>query len=313
MTPDPKGGGFRSILPTSRLLVGAIALLHASNLFAQIPVGTVQGSGTILRDGNTISVDTQKPLYPDDIISTQSGEAPNTQLFDTKSTHLQRLPSGDFRVIQEPPRGRRGLAEMVTTLVDSFTKLPASVQRVGRNGNIRWPTRTGPPDPVVPHPAADSMLLPGESVQFQWEGNPELLRFKTHDGGLVTAIPVTGKKSLEVLPEQIGLSPGNRYTWTAVNTGGPDLNLSVISESETTEIREGLKVIDSLGREPAQTRFLKGCYLAKVTSLSGQPPTYDLTWLAYQYILKSGMTDNTIAQPVIAEYRNRARGSQNAK
>jgi hypothetical protein len=302
-----------SLLPTFRLVVGAIALLHASNLFAQIPVGTIQGSGKILREGNTISVDTEKPLYPDDIISTPSGESPNARLFDTKSTRLQRLPSGDFRVIQEAPRERKGLAEMVTALVDGFTKLPASVQRVGRNGKIRWPTRTGPPDPVVPHPAADSMLLPGESVQFQWEGTPELLRFRTQDGGLITAIPVTGKKTLEALPEQIGLSPGNRYTWTTVNTGGPDLTFSVISDSETTEIREGLKVIDSLGRGPAQTQFLKGCYLAKVTSLSGEPPTYDLSWLAYQYILKSGMTDNTIAQPVIADYRKRARGSQNAK
>jgi hypothetical protein len=184
---------------------------------------------------------------------------------------------------------------------------------VGRNGKILWPTRAGPPDPVVPHPAANSMLLLGESVQFQWEGTPELLRFRTHDGGLITAIPVTGKKTLEALPEQIGLSPGNRYTWTTANTGGPDLTFSVISDSETTEIREGLKVIDSLGRGPAQTQFLKGCYLAKVTSLSGEPPAYDLTWLAYQYILRSVMTDNTIAQPVIADYRKRARGSQNAK
>ena len=146
-------------------------------------------------------------------------------------------------------------------------------------------------DPV-PQPGFFATILPGKLVRFAWGvQTPQTLRFYTEDGNILSEKNVSGMKEITLYPEDVGMLPGNTYTWRL--DGIPKkFVVKVLDRNKADKISRDL---DALAKTDGSNRKLKleqAIYLQKLSDFF--PDTFDLYWLSNQYLKEINSQDRDI-------------------
>jgi hypothetical protein len=153
-------------------------------------------------------------------------------------------------------------------------------------------------DPL-PQPGFYATILPEKPVRFVWGvQNQQMLCFYTDTGNILSEKNVSGMKEITLYPEDIGMLPGNTYTWQL--DGIPKkFMIKVLDEDTADKISLELDALAAENGDSQKIKLEQAVYLQKLSDFF--PDIFDLYWLSNQY-LKEINSQNKNIQYLVDKY-----------
>jgi hypothetical protein len=168
-------------------------------------------------------------------------------------------------------------------------------------------TRGSSARPMAPQPGANATVISGQKTTFAWEnGGGAYIFFKDRRGTQVFRKQVQGKAHVQLAPEEIGMRPGEVYTWNVV--GLRELGrfeVRLLDDETAQQVSSDLNRINEEQMSDAEKGIKKAAYLQFLSDSYSQE--IDLYWLSYQIL--EGIKDESIlsedGKTLLEELRNR--------
>lgn len=229
----------------------------------------------------------------------RKGETPANPLFLYEGDRLQGTGLADLDIRWHP--GAQGIMngdnEMVVAFdtagekswlskVQQFLGFGAAETRTALNVTRGQPMKAN----LAPIPGFSVTLLAGEKVPFAWGSTAgQTLIFKDEAQNVIFRKAVAGQSAIRLSPEEIGLKPGQVYTWSV--EGLPGSCQVVLLDADTqAKIAADLLRLESEAGNPTDKLIKKAAYLQLISDV--QPQKMDLYWLSYRLLLDDKTTDS---------------------
>lgn len=136
--------------------------------------------------------------------------------------------------------------------------------------------------PIVPLPGFSVTLLAGEPVQFTWGNvNGQTLIFQDEHQNTIFRKSITELRSIRLSPEEIGLTPGQSYTWKVDGLPG-SCQVVLLGPEIFKQVDGDLQKIDGVPGSAGEKILRKAAYLQLVSDV--YPSKIDLYWLSYRLL-----------------------------
>jgi hypothetical protein len=174
----------------------------------------------------------------------------------------------------EPPRDKKGVVRSIKELLGLVkTDHPIFV------GATRGET-----DLVILQPGDNATLISGQKSSFAWGGDGgKTIVFKDSQGTEIFKKDLKGETLLQLSPEEIGMRPGEVYTWHVTGTGTDrQFRVRILSKEIVQQVSSDLKEIEK-GRTSLTEKLLrKAVYLQFMSD--AYPQDMDLYWLSWSLL-----------------------------
>jgi len=143
-----------------------------------------------------------------------------------------------------------------------------------------------------PQPGFLATVISGMPVTFSWGQDTSLyIVFRDHMGREIARKDVSGRKEMVLQPDEIGLKPGETYTWQVSNISR-SFRVTILREEIAKKILADLDQYDREEGNLADKKLKKVAYLQMVSDLFSE--SIDLYWLSYQQLMNIEAVDADI-------------------
>jgi hypothetical protein len=192
------------------------------------------------------------------------------------------LDKTSLLVIFEPPKDKKGIVQGVRDML--------GLAKTGHTISV-GATRGGA-EIVIPQPGNNATLISGQKSTFAWESEGgKYIVFKDSKGTEVFKKELGGEPVLQLSPEEIGMKPGEVYTWNIAGTRTHrEFRVRVLPHDVAQQVTSDLREIEQQPISIVEKKFRKAVYLQFMSD--AYPQDIDLYWLSYR--LLEGIKDEGI-------------------
>lgn len=197
-------------------------------------------------------------------------------------TTAKELDKTSLTVVFEPPKDKKGIVRTTRELL-GFVRTGHTVS-IGATRSILGE--------VIPQPGNNATLLQGQKSTFTWEGESgKFIVFKDSNNTEIFNRELKGEPFLQLSPEEIGMKPGNAYTWSIIGIKNErEFKIRLLSEDVAQQVTGDLQKIEKEEMENVDKLIQKTLYLQFLSD--AYPHDIDLYWLSY-LVLEATITDET--------------------
>lgn len=266
--------GKTGFLVLSFLLFCSMAIAASSK---GIVIENSTGEIIIERDGMTLPCQQGDLLYEGDIL--KGPNVGNLAVEWHPYAKVQTISPTAIKVVYQPP-GAMDMAVYKVKEFFGFVDKESQVQYAATRGGetIKLDNE------VSPRPGFKATVITGYPITFSW-GNEQGTRLVVENSKkeVIFRKDLVGKSSVELLPEEIGLKPGEQYTWRI--EGMYDIyKISLANNMVMQKITNGLATIENGDGSENDKLFQQAVYLQMISE--DQPNTSDMYWLSYQLLTR---------------------------
>ena len=252
----------------------------SSMAFAAVPRGVVTGDNAgsfiILRDGEQIPCQKGEYLYDGDIVKGDDVSSLTVEWHPYAKT--QMISSKELKVRYEAP----GTIDVAIYKMKEFLGLVDTEVTV-QYGATRGGETKSSKDNLYPLPGFHATIMPGEKVTLAWgEVRGKQLIIKDSKNKVMKSMDVSGVKQVELTVEELGLVPGENYTWQVAGTYD-QYKMQLLDTTLLAKIKSDLQSIDETVTNQNDRLLHKAVYLQLVSDAS--PAQIELYWLSYQMLV----------------------------
>jgi hypothetical protein len=194
----------------------------------------------------------------------------------------KELNKTSLLVIFEPPNDKKGIVQGVRDML--------GLAKTGHTISV-GATRGGA-DMVIPQPGNNATLISGQKSTFAWESEGgKYIVFKDSKGAEVFKKDLKGEPVLQLSPEEIGMKPGEAYTWNITGTRtNREFRVRVLPQDVAQQVTGDLREIEQEPIGTVEKVLRKAVYLQFMSD--AYPQDIDLYWFSYR--LLEGIKDERI-------------------
>lgn len=253
-------------------------LLMCSIVSAASSRGIVTGDSeaiVIERSGQSFPCSKGELLYEGDILKGANVNSLAVEWHPYAKT--QSISATEIKVVYQPP-GAMDMAVYKLQEFFGFVDKEAQAQYAATRGGEKIQTEAL----IFPQPGFKATALTGYPITFAWgETKGRGLVIENNKKEIIFKKAITGISTLILKQEEIGMQPGEQYTWR-IEGMYDKYKISLADNKVTKEIIAGLDIIDQ-GSGSAEEKLLnKAAYLQMISD--DQAQSVDLYWLSYQFL-----------------------------
>jgi hypothetical protein len=190
----------------------------------------------------------------------------------------QQINPTTIRILFKPPQDKGSILSKVG---DFFSFIQKGVQI--RHEPVPVVTRGG--DSVM-QPNNNATMMVGKKTLFVAEGEQPLkIAFANDRGEEIFSRSLPASLSIELTPEEIGLRPGDAYTWRIVGTKSSEpMKIRLLDAATAKQVTEDLEKAaeETVCRCDAERSIKQAAYLQLISD--ADPANIDLYWLSFRLI-----------------------------
>lgn len=269
-----------------------LAAIHCEAM-AQNSIGVIIGGyekdcAVKRKDGPDIKCRYGTELFEGDLLKSADIKEVKIQWLSPQDTAIDDTG----RVVFKPSRDKKGILGKIAGMISFLRKTPHHKSGLVTRGEQEGPVKAKQ-IPIVPQPGYVATLISGIVVNFNWdEEGGKAIVFRDVKGKIVFRKALDGKSFVALTPEEIGMKPGEVYTWDIEGLNLDEkYTVRLLSEDLTKQVTEDLKRIDEDRTIAAEEKGIqKAAYLQLMSDT--YPSAIALYWLGDNFL--TGEDDTTI-------------------
>ena len=274
-------------------------LLLCSVVAAASSRGIVTGDGgsiVIERNGQSLPCTTGELLYEGDILK---GSNVNSLAVEWHPyAKGQSISTTEMKVVYQPP-GAMDMAVYKLQEFFGFIDKESQAQYAATRGGEKVQVAAV----IFPQPGFKATILSGYPITFAWgESKGRNLVIQNNKKEVIFKKSTTGISSVTLTQEEMGMKPGEPYTWK-IEGLYDKYNISVVDSKVAREIIAGLEKIDQENGNGNEKLLKKAAYLQMISD--DQPQSVDLYWLSYQLLQSINLEGNAEVAEKVMLLKNR--------
>lgn len=270
------------------------SLVSAENYIGIILDGYQENCTVVINEKEEYNCDVDRHLYEGYKII----KKPNVKALKIKWAPYASGKERDatsLLVVFEPPDNKKRIVQSIKEYL-GFIK-PEHVTSVGATrGQARFP-----------QPGDNATVISGQKTTFAWgNGSGASISFKDSRGAEVFRKQLQGKSHVQLAPEEIGMKPGEVYTWNVVGLREIGrFRVRLLNVETAQQVTSDLNEIGKEQMSDAEKGVKKAAYLQFLSDSYSQE--MDIYWLSCQVL--EGIKDESIlnedVKALLEELRNR--------
>ena len=144
-----------------------------------------------------------------------------------------------------------------------------------------------------PKPGFNVTLLHNHTVTFAWDGTAKNFYINNEKGEIIFETTVEGKNFIEVIPSQINLNVGQKYSWE-IDENFNTYKFEILDSQTEKEILAKLEEIDSENISDDEHTLKKAAYVQLISDIYSDK--IDLYWLSSQWLTQIAPSNDKLKE-----------------
>lgn len=237
----------------------------------------------------------------DFIETTRDATALGIQWIAPPHTHGEKIAPNQYKAVFTRPAGKRSMVSSISSILGFGRKSGHEGQYLVTRGDALSAVEK------MQLPGHMATLLPGAPVTLSWCNRParKLVITDQKGGAPVFSQDITGKRSITVTPEAMGIRSGVLYSWAVEGDKAPSGQLLLLNKESAAEIVDGLNDIGKTATNESDKILQQAAYLNFLSET--YPDEISLYWRSIELLAKLGaeMGDKALVEKLSAEARDK--------